>query len=153
MRYFRLSYDTRQLSKKNIELINQTVIKKLGEEGFFVPEESQITLDFPIPEALHHEQNIFFSIPNNLCNEEKELFFRKMTREYFELISSNVGISGMRTYDLYPDEDSYQRQLKLIIDNYLIATADYEDKDYIKSILDSNELLKNWLENTGRLPI
>ena len=76
MRYFRLSYDTRQLSKKNIELINQTVIKKLGEEGFFVPEESQITLDFPIPEALHHEQNIFFSIPNNLCNEKKELFFR-----------------------------------------------------------------------------
>ena len=60
MRYFRLSYDTRQLSKKNIELINQTVIKKLGEKGFFVPEESQITLDFPIPEALHHEQNIFF---------------------------------------------------------------------------------------------
>ena len=128
MRYFRLSYDTRQLSKKNIELINQTVIKKLGEKGFF-------------------------SIPNNLCNEEKELFFRKMAREYFELISSNVGISGMRTYDLYPDEDSYQRQLKLIIDNYLIATADYEDKDYIKSILDSNEFLKNWLENTGRLPI
>ena len=76
-----------------------------------------------------------------------------MAREYFELISSNVGISGMRTYDLYPDEDSYQRQLKLIIDNYLIATADYEDKDYIKSILDSNEFLKNWLENTGRLPI
>lgn len=77
MRYFRLSYDTRQLSKKNIELINQTVIKKLGEEGFFVPEESQITLDFPIPEALHHEQNIFFSIPNNLCNEKKSCFLEK----------------------------------------------------------------------------
>lgn len=153
MRYFRLSYDTRQLSRKNIELINQTVIKKLGEEGFFVPEETQITLDFPIPEALHYEQNIFFTIPDNLYNEKKELFFRKMAREYFELISANVSISGMRTYDLYPDEDTYQRQLKLIIDNYLIATADYEDKDYIKSILDSNEFLRIWLEKTGRLPI
>ena len=153
MRYFRLSYDTRQLSRKNIELINQTVIKKLGEEGFFVPEEPQITLDFPIPEALHYEQNIFFTIPDNLYNEKKELFFRKMAREYFELISANVSISGMRTYDLYPDEDTYQRQLKLIIDNYLIATADYEDKDYIKSILDSNEFLRIWLEKTGRLPI
>ncbi|NBH74730.1 hypothetical protein [Rodentibacter pneumotropicus] len=153
MKYFRLSYDTRQLSRKNIELINQTIIKKLEEKGFSVPEETQITLDFPIPNSLNHYQHIFFSIKNSIYNNEKELFFRRMAREYFELINLNVGISRMGTYDLYLDEETYQREVKLINDNYLIATADHEDENYIKSILDSNEFLKNWLEKTGQSPI
>lgn len=69
-----------------------------------------------------------------------------MAREYFELISLNVGISRMGTYDIYTDKEIYQKQVKLIIDNYLLATADYEDEDYINAILDSNQLLKEWLD-------
>ncbi|QXP22697.1 hypothetical protein [Actinobacillus pleuropneumoniae] len=56
------------------------------------------------------------------------MLFRKMAREYFELISQNVGISRMGTYDIYTDKEIYQRQVKLIVDNYLLATADYEDE-------------------------
>lgn len=145
MKYFRLSYDTRQLSKKNIELINKTIITELGNAGFSIPEQTHITLDFPIPHTLAFEQHIFFEIPENQCNEEKITLFRKMAREYFELISLNVGISRMGTYDIYTDKEIYQKQVKLIIDNYLLATADYEDEDYINAILDSNQLLKEWL--------
>lgn len=59
MKYFRLSYDTRQLSKKNVELINKTIITELGNVGFSVPEQTHITLDFPIPNTLAFEQHIF----------------------------------------------------------------------------------------------
>lgn len=145
MKYFRLSYDTRQLSKKNIELINNTIITELGIADFSVPEQTHITLDFPVPHTLDFEQNIFFEIPDNQCNEEKITLFRRMTREYFELISRNVGISKMGTYDIYTDKEAYQREVKLIIDNYLLATANYEDEDYINKILNSNQFLKEWL--------
>ncbi|UXN37995.1 hypothetical protein N8E87_05955 [Avibacterium paragallinarum] len=146
MKYFRLSYDTRQLSKKNIELINNTIITELGNAGFSIPDQTYITLDFPIPHTLKFEQHIFFEIPENQCDEEKIMLFRKMAREYFELISQNVGISRMGTYDIYTDKEIYQRQVKLIVDNYLLATADYEDERYINDILDSNQSLKKWLK-------
>lgn len=145
MKYFRLSYDTRQLSKKNIELINKTIITELGNAGFSVPEQTHITLDFPIPHTLAFEQHIFFEIPENQCDEEKITLFRKIAREYFELINLNVGISRMGTYDIYEDEEIYQKQVKLIVDNYLFATADYEDESCINDILDNNQLLKEWL--------
>lgn len=145
MQYFRLSYDTRQLSKKNIELINNTIITELRKAGFSVPEQTHITLDFPIPHTLQFEQHIFFEIPQNQCNNEKIMLFRKMAREYFELISLNVGISRMGTYDIYTDKEIYQREVKLIVDNYLLATADYEDEHYINDILDSNLFLKERL--------
>ncbi|WP_242650054.1 hypothetical protein [Rodentibacter trehalosifermentans] len=51
----------------------------------------------------------------------------------------------MGTYDIYTDKEIYQRQVKLIVDNYLLATADYEDERYINDILDSNQFLKEWL--------
>jgi hypothetical protein len=145
MKYFRLSYDTRQLSKKNIELINNTIIAELGDEGFSVPEQTYIILDFPIPHTLEFIQHIFFEIPENQCNEEKIMLFRKMAREYFELISLNVGISRMGDYDIYTNKEIYQRQVKLIVDNYLLATADYEDERYINDILDRNQFLKKKL--------
>lgn len=145
MKYFRLSYDTRQLSTKNIELINKTIITELGNAGFSVPEQTHITLDFPIPHTLAFEQHIFFEIHENQCDEEKITLFRKIAREYFELINLNVGISRMGTYDIYEDEETYQKQVKLIVDNYLFATADYEDESCINDILDNNQLLKEWL--------
>ena len=146
MKYFRLSYDTRQLSKKSIEFINNTIITELGKACFSVPEQTYITLEFPIPHELSYEQNIFFELPQDKCSEKEITLFRKMAREYFELISLNVGISRMGSYDIYTDKEIYQRQAKLIIDNYLFETADYEDENYIKEILNSNPFLKKWLE-------
>ena len=90
MKYFRLSYDTRQLSKKSIEFINNTIITELGKAGFSVPEQTYITLEFPIPHELSYEQNIFFELPQDKCSEKEITLFRKMAREYFELISLNV---------------------------------------------------------------
>ncbi|MCT8557418.1 hypothetical protein KZ469_06940 [Glaesserella parasuis] len=150
MKYFRLSYDTRQLSKKSIEFINNTIIAELEKAGFSIPDQTHITLEFPIPHELSYEQNIFFQIPQEQCSEKEITLFRKIAREYFELISLNVGISKMGSYDVYEDEESYQRQAKLVIDNYLLETADYEDENYIKEILDSNQFLKEWLEIKNR---
>lgn len=77
MKYFRLSYDTRQLSKKNIELINNTIITELGNAGFSIPDQTHITLDFPIPHTLKFEQHIFLKylkinvMKKKLCYLEK----------------------------------------------------------------------------------